>query len=273
MLSGHRCAVVGHPVDHSLSPVLHRAAWREIGFEGEYSAIDIRAGGLADFVAGLDRSWRGLSVTMPLKNEALRLGLPTKPALITGAANTVVLRDDGIRVSNTDAPGLADALRTAGMERIGSATILGGGATARSTIVGLADLGVEHVTAVVRTPARVAELEPVAEAVGVRLSARSWSGDDLPNTDLTVSTVVAGAADELAEAVAATSAVVFDIIYDPWPTAVVEHATAAGRTVLGGLDLLVGQAVLQVQAMTGQRVSADILLSAGRAELQRRAGA
>jgi shikimate dehydrogenase len=161
------------------------------------------------------------------------------------------------------------AVRSAGPAQVGTATILGSGATARSSLVSLAQLGAGSVTVVARDVAKAELLRPLAETCGVLLSVQRWE-DDLPATDLVVSTVTAGAADARAEVIAASAPVVFDAIYDPWPTPLAQAAERAGRTVLNGLDLLVGQAVLQIELMTGHRVSADLLRSVGQAALDAR---
>lgn len=263
-----RCAVLGSPISHSLSPVLHRTAYAELGLDWRYEAIEVGEGQLADFLADLDESWRGLSLTMPLKVEALALAdeVSTSAKLI-GAANTLVIHHGRRTASNTDAPGLADALRMHSVTAIDTAVILGGGATARSALAGLAQLGVRDVAVALRTSSRLADLARLGDSLGVDVRAVAWDSAEFPDADVYVSTVTAGAADEFAEAVAEHAQVVFDVIYDPWPTRLAQVAQNAGRQVLGGLELLVGQAVLQVMAMTGQRVPAEVLLRAGREAL------
>lgn len=267
--AGRRCAVLGSPIEHSLSPVLHRAAYTELGLsDWSYDRFEVTETELAGFVAGLDASWRGLSLTMPLKVAALELGEVDELAALVGAANTLVLDRTGSRVYNTDVGGLVGAVVESGVPRVDSVTILGAGATARSSLVSAARLGASRVSLVARTPARAEPLRPLADAVGVRLEVTEW-GAPLPAADLIISTVTAGVADDRAEEIAASAAVVFDAIYDPWPTPMAQAAQAAGRTVLSGLDLLVGQAVLQIELMTGERVASQVLMSAGRAALSR----
>lgn len=263
-----RCAVLGSPIKHSLSPVLHRAAYDYLGLAWRYDAIEVPEGTLGEFLDGLDESWRGLSLTMPLKVEALALADEvSSSAKLIGAANTLVLHNGRRTATNTDAPGLADALRVHSVTGIETAVILGGGATARSSLAGLAQLGVREVAVVLRTPSRLADLARLGDSLGVDVRAVDWEVPELPDAEVYVSTVTAGAADALAEQVAEHAQVVFDVIYDPWPTRLAQVAQDAGLLVLGGLDLLVGQAVLQVMAMTGQRVPAEVLLQAGQAAL------
>ncbi|HET9872113.1 MAG TPA: shikimate dehydrogenase [Propionibacteriaceae bacterium] len=266
---GRRCAVVGSPIEHSLSPVLHHAAYAALRLKDwSYDRFELTEQELPGFVAGLDGSWRGLSVTMPLKAAALELGEVDELAALVGAANTVIFDDDQTRVYNTDVGGLMSAVRGGGARRVDQVTILGAGATARASLVSAGRLGARHVVVVARSLEKAARLAELADALGVELDVAGWR-TALPAADLLISTVVAGAADHRAEEIAASAAVVFDAIYDPWPTPLAQAAQAAGRTVLSGLDLLVGQAVLQVELMTGLQVSPELLMSAGRTALSR----
>ena len=159
-----RCAVLGDPIGHSLSPVIHRAAYDALGLDWQYDAVRVPAGGLAAFLDGLDESWRGLSLTMPLKREVLPL-LDSKDAWVhaTGACNTVVLEPDGQRHGlNTDVTGALMVLgETEPLER---AAVLGGGATAASMLLALTEHGTRAVTLVVRDPARAEETLRVVAA-------------------------------------------------------------------------------------------------------------
>jgi shikimate dehydrogenase len=253
-----RCAVVGDPVAHSLSPVLHRAAYATTGLSWSYDAHPVPAGGLAAFVAGLDASWRGLSVTMPLKREAAALASEaTDQVALAGAANTLVLDETGVRADNTDIPGAAAALRERWSvpDELGwTATILGGGATAASTGLALADLGAGGLRLLVRDPSRAADT--------VAALRRHPSGPDVEVAPLheapvsgpvVVSTIpAAGQTDELV-ARCADAAVVFDVVYHPWPTPLAESVLGGrdGRVLVSGLDLLVHQAALQFELFTG----------------------
>jgi shikimate dehydrogenase len=263
----HRCAVLGSPIEHSLSPALHRCAYAELGLDDwTYGLFDVAEHELAAFVAGCDQTWRGLSLTMPLKLAALELGRPDKLVTLVGAANTLIFEPDGRRLYNTDVAGLVASVRSAGIDRVERVTILGAGGTARSALVSASLLGTSQVSVVVRTPAKADVLRPVAEELGIELSVSAWDAL-LPAADLVVSTVSAGAADARAEAIAASSPVVFDALYEPWPTPLAVAAERTGCIVLNGLDLLVHQAVEQIALMTGRRVDAAVLMSAGRKAL------
>jgi shikimate dehydrogenase len=262
-----RCAVLGSPIEHSLSPVLHRAAYAVLGLDDWiYERHQVGEAELADFVARCDGTWRGLSLTMPLKARALELGQVDPLAALAGAANTLIFTDDGPQLFNTDVGGLVAAVRQTGIQPPGRVTIVGAGSTARSALVSAAKLGAGQVTLLARNPQRAVLLQPLARLLDVSLDLRGWD-DELPTADLVISTVTAGAVDARAREVAASAPVIFDAIYDPWPTALAEEAVRAGRTVVNGLDLLVEQAVLQIELMTNRRIASAVLMSAGRAAL------
>lgn len=255
MLSGQRrCAVLGAPIGHSLSPVLHRTAYGELGLDWVYEAHEVTEQSLPGFLDGLDAGWRGLSLTMPLKRTVVPLVHElTGAAAQAGAANTVVL-EGGRRVGhNTDVPGAAAALQERWSGPLERAVIVGGGATAASVLLALADLGCRRVTLLVREESRAAETvatagrHPAAPAVDVR---RIGSVAGM-SADVVVSTIPAAAQGDEVTALAADAGVVFDVVYDPWPTPLAVRAPATGAVLVSGLDLLVHQAALQVELMTG----------------------
>ncbi|MEV6952147.1 shikimate dehydrogenase [Streptomyces sp. NPDC051183] len=251
-----RAAVLGSPIEHSLSPVLHRAAYQELGLDDwSYDRFEIDEAALPQFVEGLGPEWAGLSLTMPLKRAVIPLldGISDTAASVE-AVNTVVLTGDGRRVGdNTDIPGLISALRERGVEKVESAAVLGAGATASSALAALSRICSGEVTAYVRSSARAAEMRQWGERLGVAVRTADWSDAARALTaPLVIATTPAGATDELAAAVPATPGTLFDVLYDPWPTALAAAWTQRGGNLLGGLDLLVHQAVLQVEQMTGR---------------------
>lgn len=266
----HRCAVLGSPVAHSLSPVLHEAAYAELGLTGwSYGRAEVGAGRLRGFVETLDATWRGLSLTMPLKVEALALPgvqVVSDDARLSGVANTLLLDGRAREVHNTDVDGLVWALDRVLDDGVRSATVLGSGATARSALVALARLGATQVQVLARDPAKAHALRPLAETLGLSLNVLPW-GRSVPDVDVLVSTVTAGALDGWVEEVADGAHVVLDVVYDPWPTSLAAAAARAGARTVDGLDLLVGQAVRQVELMTGRRPSSGVLRAAGDAAL------
>jgi shikimate dehydrogenase len=264
--SARRCAVLGSPIQHSLSPALHRAAYAHLGLAWTYDRVEVNERGLAAFVRELDSSWRGLSLTMPLKVAVLELGDVDQWASLAGAGNTLILEGGSRTVHNTDVGGLTWAVGEVTTSPPQRVTILGAGATASAALIAASQLGAQQVTIVVRTPARAEPLRPLAVQLGVELDIRPWWAR-LPDADLAVSTVVSGAADTIAPSVVDTVPVIVDVIYDPWPTVLATTAEGAGCTVINGRDLLVGQALLQIELMTGHSVPADVLYAALPAEL------
>jgi shikimate dehydrogenase len=261
-----RCAVLGSPIEHSLSPALHRAAYTHLGLNWTYDRVELDEQRLPSFVRGLDASWRGLSLTMPLKVAVLELGQVDQLARLAGAGNTLILGEDERRVYNTDVGGLIWAVGQVATSPLRRVIILGAGATSRAALIAATQLGAQLVTVMARTPARAEALRALSNELGVKLEIRSWSSG-IPDADLVVSTVVSGAADSVAPAVAASAPLIVDIIYDPWPTVLATAAQRAGCTVVSGLDLLIGQALLQIELMTGRSVAAEILYAALPAEL------
>lgn len=277
-----RCGVVGSPVSRSLSPVMHRAAYEALGLEWTYEAVDVPTGGLRGFLAGTGGRWRGVSVTMPLKRDALALaGRASAIARAVGAANTL-LSDGagGWRADNTDVSGLVEALRAGGAEHPADVVVVGGGATAASALVALAQLApAAHVQLRARSAERAEPTLAVGRSQGLAISFRPWA--DEPHTDdqadLVISTVpneaLAPADRERVTISGGEGAILFDVVYDPWPTPLAEHWRASGRTVIPGLELLLHQAVGQVRWMTGLTVDPDVLRTAAEAEMMRRGAA
>jgi shikimate dehydrogenase len=275
-VAASRAAVLGSPVSHSLSPVLHLAAYRALGLDGwAYEAIECDEQRLPGVLGSLGQGWAGLSLTMPLKRAVLPLLDLAQPLVKrVGAANTVLLRGSRRVGHNTDVPGMARAMRGAGVTPEGNVAIIGGGATACAAIAALRDTVTDEVMVAARTPERAEPVRDVARSFGVRVRlAELGAGLASQHWDLLISTVPGHAADPLAEqlAVGAISAkAVFDVVYDPWPTALATAAAATGATVISGYELLLQQAVGQVELMTGHKAPVAEMRAAGLAELDRR---
>ncbi|NMI01020.1 shikimate dehydrogenase [Pseudonocardia acidicola] len=260
MTSARRAAVLGSPIRHSLSPVLHGAAYAALGLDGwSYDAHECDEAGLPGFVDALGPEWAGLSLTMPLKRVALQVADRVCPlAEATGAANTLVLGPGGRLAENTDVIGIVAALREAGAGRAGRAVVLGAGGTAQAALAALRELGTDDPLVLVRDTARAGELQAAADRLGVSPTVRAALTDparaaaELADADVVISTLPAGAADALAAASWSPSTTVVDVIYAPWPTAFAAGAAAAGCTVVSGLAMLLHQAVAQVELMTGR---------------------
>jgi len=267
-LPERRCAVLGSPISHSLSPILHRAAYEQLGLAWRYDAYDVDEAALPGFLDGLDATWAGLSLTMPLKRAVIPLcDAVSALARSVEAVNTVIFRPDGTRFAdNTDVPGMVAAMREAGVSSVSGAAVLGGGATATSAVATLREVCSGLVDVYVRSAERVAEMASSAARLAAHVATRSWadaaSALDAP---LVVSTTPAGAADHLAALVPERPGVLFDVLYHPWPTPLAAAWAARGGTVINGLDQLVHQAVPQVELMTGLPVDRDRLVRIMRA--------
>lgn len=270
-----RCAVIGHPVAHSLSPALHRSAYRHLGLDWEYGCVDVPPGQLSTFLSGLDERWRGLSVTMPHKQELLLFGAGDATTELVGAANTLVLEPPGSDgaprrvVRNTDVGGFVAACAAHGLTEVRTATMLGAGATARAALVALANMGLHSLALRVRDPQRATNLTTLAAQLGIDVSVAGL-GVAAPPGGMLVSTLPGDAAAPWADEATTAVEAIFDVSYDPWPTPLAAAALRRQVTMIDGLDLLAGQAVGQVQLFTGSSVDFALLQAAGRDELRRR---
>ncbi|WP_167154940.1 shikimate dehydrogenase [Streptomyces sp. MBT27] len=270
-----RAAVLGSPIAHSLSPVLHRAAYAELGLDSwSYDRFEVDEAGLSGFFAGLDGSWAGLSLTMPLKRAVIPLlDAVSATAASVEAVNTVVFTDDGRRLGdNTDIPGMIAALEERGVTRVESAAVLGAGATASSAVAALARICTGPVTAYVRSEARAEEMRGWGERLDVDVRTVDWArAAEAFEAPLVIATTPAGTTDALAAAVLERVGTLFDVLYEPWPTALAAAWSERGGAVVGGLDLLVHQAVLQVEQMTGSPTAPlEAMRKAGEAALAHR---
>ncbi|MDO5079650.1 shikimate dehydrogenase [Buchananella hordeovulneris] len=274
-----RAAVVGQPISHSLSPLLHRTAYRGLGLDWHYDARELAAGQLGAFVRQLDDDWVGLSVTMPLKPEAVAVADAVDPlAAALGVANTLVRLPSGVLTAfNTDVGGIAAALREVAGEdwRPQRSLLLGNRATACSTMAALGELGCTHHSVVARRHGGPGSTALVAHALGVEHRPVLWRATDaiaaaVAAADVVVSTVPAGVADGLAPLLAAhrrPTALLLDVVYHPWPSALNAAWQAAGGTVVPGWLMLLHQAVAQVRLFTGREPEVAAMRQALRARL------
>jgi shikimate dehydrogenase len=261
-----RAAVLGSPIAHSLSPTLHRAAYRALGLDWSYDAIEVDAPGLPDFLAGLDTSWVGLSLTMPLKEAVLPLLDAMSPlAQATRSVNTLLLGDDTRAGHNTDVTGIVRAvLEAAPTANLESVTIIGAGATARSAAAAARELDARELIVVARRPEAAGDVVATAEALGIQSTrVRGWdAAAEALVTDLVISTVPGDAASSLAPGVPAAPRVLLDVTYHPWPTALARAWAMAGGTAIPGSQMLLWQAVRQVRLMTGREAPAAAMADA-----------
>lgn len=255
-------AVLGHPIGHSQSPAMHNAAYTVLGAPFAYTAYDLQVPQLAAFLDQVrtDGTWYGLSVTMPLKNAAVDLMDTLTPvAAALGAVNTIVITTDDaghahLLGDNTDVAGISNSLRHAGVGERPRAAILGGGGTAVAAIAALAHLHAVEITVFVRNFAKAAGILEVAATLGAAVVLESFDGAaaKLAGYDVVISTLPPRGADGLAaefatagEAVA--GALLLDVAYDPWPSALGQAWEGAGGTVVAGIEMLLYQGVEQVK--------------------------
>ena len=280
LTGGTRLAVLGSPIAHSKSPALHRAAYRTLGLNWSYDAIEVTRDALANFVASRDEEWRGLSLTMPLKRDVLPL-LDSRDAVVdaAGGANTLLF-DFGrsgqssaapaVRGYNTDVYGVVAAFARAGVSEVDSVHILGGGATAASVLVAVHRMGARRARVSVRTPSKAMPLVELGQRLGVVVRIGSLGDDggaaggarddadsagEPDDADAVISTLPGDAAGTLAAAHAGAifseqtrrRAVLLDVSYDPWPSVLAERWQEVGGTVIPGTEMLLQQAVAQIR--------------------------
>ena len=253
-----RAAVLGSPIKHSLSPVLHGAAYRALDLHSwHYDKIECDEPGLPRLVDGMGPEWVGLSLTMPLKRVALTVADEVSPlARAVGAANTLVFSAagpaGGRQADNTDVAGMVAALQGAGLTRIEQAVILGAGGTAQSALAAVRELGHQSPIVLVRDLARTGELRETADRLQMRPTiSDGLFTEPLPAADLVISTLPGGAADPLSSTRWKPGTMMLDVVYAPWPTPFARSALAVGCPVVSGLTVLLYQAVAQVELMTG----------------------
>jgi len=274
-----RAAVLGSPIKHSLSPVLHGAAYQALGLHGwHYDMIECDEPGLPPLIDGMGPEWAGLSLTMPLKRVALAVADEVSLlARAVGAANTLVFPPggpaEGRRADNTDVAGMVAALREAGLTQVKQAVILGAGGTAQSALAAVRELGHQSPVVLVRNLARTRELRETAERLEMRpaISGRLFD-EPLPDADLVISTLPGGAADPLSSTRWNPGTTVLDVVYAPWPTPFAGSALAAGCPVVSGLTVLLHQAVAQVELMTGRPGPVEAMRTALAAAVAARQG-
>ena len=252
--------MLGRPVAHSLSPVLHGAAYRALGLSWTFTALDVGTDELAQFLASCGPEWVGFACTMPLKREALDLASAVSPrAMAVGAANTLLRRPDGSwSADNTDVAGIVAALGEHGV-RPATATVLGAGGTAQAAVVALAELGLTRCTVQVRDVKRTVDVRAAAQRAGIDVDV-GVLGD--PPGELVISTLPPGAADPLAGREWGAESALLDVVYAPWPTPLAAAVAAAGGTVIAGTLMLLHQAALQVQLMTGRPAPVEAMRTA-----------
>ena len=262
-----RGAVLGSPISHSLSPVLHRSAFESIGVAGSYEAIDVPSGTLNEFFLSNQSEFDYLSLTMPLKEEAHLLQVTCDElSLRIGSINTLYKKEGRWFATSTDGSGFLAALAAQGFSSFSNALILGAGGTARA-VAGALDGNVETLSVMGRTSTRRDALERCVEKS--TFSYLPWSNDpDINSYDLIINTTPAGAADLLAENLPAqVSGLLFDVIYKPWPTVLASAWEDRSGKVINGKELLLWQGLDQLALVFTQEIDRSSLSTQLRAIL------
>jgi shikimate dehydrogenase len=245
-------AVLGYPIEHSLSPLMHKTAFKLLEIDGDYSAIEVKSGELQQFLIEHGSDYDYLSLTMPLKEEALELRAPMQVdelGLRIQSLNTLINRNGLWSATSTDGSGFRKALTNAGFDRFEKVLILGAGGTARA-VAGALDEIADSVDVMRRSVRRSAAI--AACFTKIECDFLDWSDQiDLRNYDLVVNTTPSGAADLVAENLASkVNGVLFDVLYKPWPTLLARRWSDAGGKTISGLELLLYQGIDQLALVT-----------------------
>ena len=253
---GTHLAVWGDPIEHSLSPRLHAAAYAVLELDWSYGRRRVDAEGFDDAIAQLGPEWRGLSCTMPLKEKAFALASARdRRAELTRSVNTLLLSGDGgPRGFNTDVGGMVRVLAEQKVPEADSARIIGTGATAASAVIALRERGTRRIAILARRPDRARGLIALGESLGMVVTAAGLDERSFA-ADVTVATLPGGTSFEAAaaDALAEDGGVLLDAAYAPWPSDLAAAWLRRGATPISGLGMLLYQALLQVRIfVTGE---------------------
>jgi shikimate dehydrogenase len=267
--------VIGHPIEHSLSPAIHNAAFRACRLDWTYAAFDVPAGGGADAVRAVRAlGLVGLSVTMPLKEEAAAaVDRLDRDAARLGAVNTVTLEMDGTLVgSNTDGDGFLDSLGAHEVDVAGRrAVVFGAGGAARAVVLALARAGAASIVIVNRTPERAERAADLAGPTARAITSRELTAATVTAAELVVNATPLGmggaAALDVDPAWLGRGQVVVDLVYRPLETPLLRAAAERGARPVDGLGMLVYQAARQFRRWTALDPPVDVMFEAARAAL------
>jgi shikimate dehydrogenase len=248
-----KAGVLGSPISHSLSPLLHTTAYRALAIDGEYKAYEVASGGLEEFLLDQGKALNCFSLTMPLKEEALTFAdhVSTISRQIA-SGNTLYKKEDGWHLTSTDVEGFSFALAGAGNFSTQTVLIIGAGATARA-VAAACNREATSITVVGRSASRHESIRLAAPLCSINFV--DWDSQvDLDIFDLVVNTTPADTAAVFLERVNDPKGVFFEVIYNPWPTALLDKWRRAGGSYVDGLDLLIHQAISQIEIFADQKV-------------------
>ena len=263
-----KAAVLGYPIEHSLSPVLHGKAFELLGIAGRYEAIEVESGGLAEFLKSQGADYDYFSLTMPLKEEVLVIAESSgievdELALRIQSVNTLIRNGSGWSATSTDGSGFVKALANAGYDHFDSVLILGAGGTARA-VAGALDGIADTVAIMGRSVRRNAGIASCFKKLTPEFI--TWDDQiDLRQFDLVVNTTPSGAADLVAENIPTkVEGLLFDVLYKPWPTLIARRWSDGGGRVISGLELLLYQGIDQLNIVhpLGREIIDDQLRAA-----------
>jgi len=254
-------AVLGSPINHSLSPLLHSLAYEHLGLKAQYEAIEVRAGELKKFLAETDKN--ALSLTMPLKEEALKVAdIVSDVAARISCGNTLSLNKGVWSLTSTDVSGFDHALHMHGLEKIESVLIIGAGATARAAVSSVSQIA-KRVSVISRNPEREAAMN---QASSVDVTYLPWEFTSQINTaNLVINTTPNQAADFFTSSINSPSGTFFEVLYHPWPTSMSKVWSESSGHVIDGLDLLIHQAISQIEIFAGITCDREFLYTKMRA--------
>ena len=260
-------AVLGSPIAHSKSPALHSAAYRTLQLNWDYTRVELTANHLLQFIETLDIDWLGLSLTMPLKEEALRIANEKSPlAFATGVANTLLRTTTGWTAFNTDVFGIQRAVSAAIEGAPKRVVIVGSGATAASAVFAAHGLFSEaKITVVSRNAKTATALQKRAASNGIKIATASMRKlrAQLSRADLAISTLPAGALDESATKLPRNpffrpAGILLDVAYDPWPSELAKAFEAKHARVITGVEMLIWQAIAQIRIFNHNDIDVDL---------------
>jgi len=248
-------AVLGSPIKHSLSPLLHTLAYDHLGLEANYEAIEVESGQLSSFLQRTEKNC--LSLTMPLKEEAFSLASELSPVSVSlSSGNTLTLHEGGWSLTSTDVTGFEYALKLNKVENINSVLILGAGATARAAVACLSKIA-KDIKVVSRNEARQ---EAMNRASSLELSFLPWElTEEINRADLIINTTPGDAAAYFLPSISDPKGALFEVLYNPWPTKISKVWIESQNQVVDGLELLIHQAISQVEIFSQSTVDRNEL--------------
>lgn len=240
-------AVLGSPINHSLSPVLHRVAYELLGLNGSYEAIEVRSGELSSFLLSTDKNC--LSLTMPLKEEAISLAsVSSDLAQRISSGNTLTKVDGNWHLTSTDVAGFEFSLKAHQINELESVLILGAGATARAAVSYISKIS-KNIQVVSRNSDREASMNKASD---IQIEYLPWEPTERINhADLVVNTAPGDASLIFLPSIQSPRGILFEVLYNPWPTSLSHSWSLSNQQVIDGLELLIHQAISQIEIFSG----------------------